>query len=339
MQRIGESRVEQLWQRQTESIIQIKVPVPFSLKWVNSYIILEQTGYTIIDPGLKTDESIAVWMKVLSELELEWTDCVQIVITHQHPDHFGLAGFVQQLSGAPVYMTKEAYQYTLKLWGDERMHYEHAMSELLQMHSVPVPVEQAILLNLQQFQSRVEPFPAVTYIVAGDQIKLGNRKWEIIETKGHAYGQVMFYERGQQIIICGDQVLARITPHVGVIPGEDKDVLHEFIINLQHIAELDVKLALPGHRDPFEQFSQRIYEIIAHHERRLEKIEQYVIEQQEVDAYTCCEWIFGTHLRQNAHNMRFALTEIIAHLEELVRQCRIKSILKDDKIIYMSVAD
>lgn len=326
----------QLWQRQSEYIIQIKVPVPFSLKWVNSYILLEHTGYTIIDPGLRTDESISVWTQVLSELGLVWEDCIRIVITHQHPDHFGLAGYVQQLSGAPVYMTEEAHQYTMKLWGDGRTQYERNMSVLLQLHSVPADIEQAILLNLEQFQSKVEPLPVVTYIAAGEQIDLGNSQWEIIATKGHAYGQIMFYERGQRIIICADQVLPRITPHVGVIPGEDRDVLYEFIENLQKIAELDVKLALPGHREPFEQFSTRVYEIIAHHERRLAKIEQYVMEQSEIDAYRCCEWIFGTHLRHNAHNMRFALTEMVAHLEELVRQGRICSVLKDNKIMYTS---
>jgi len=326
--------MEQLWQRHSENIIQIKVPVPFSLKWVNSYILLEQTGYTIIDPGLKTEESIVVWEQVLTELQLEWQQCVQIIITHQHPDHFGLAGFVQQLSRAPVYMTEEAHQYTINLWGDERKNYERNMGELLQLHHVPVDVELAILHNLQEFQPRVEPFPNVTYIKAGNQIEIGNRKWSIIETKGHAYGQVIFYEPKSKMVICADQVLPRITPHVGVIPGEERDVLYDFMVNLGQLAELEVQLALPGHREPFEHFSKRAYEIIAHHERRLEKIEQYVLEQQVIDAYTCCEWIFGTHLRLNAHNMRFALTEIIAHLEELVRQGRIISVRKENGIMY-----
>jgi len=329
--------MEQQWQRQTDNIIQVKVPVPFSLKWVNSYLILEQSGYTIIDPGLRIEESITVWEQVLLELQLVWEQCVQIIITHQHPDHFGLAGFVQQRSGAPVYMTEEAHQYTLNLWGDDKGNYEHNMSELLHKHNVPVNVIQAILHNLQEFQSRVEPFPNVTYIKAGNHIEIGKDIWEIIETKGHAYGQVMFYDPKQQILICADQVLPRITPHVGVIPGEDRDVLHEFIMNLRQLAVLEVKLALPGHREPFEYFSKRAYEIIAHHERRLERIEQHVIEHHEIDAFSCCEWVFGTHLRLNAHNMRFALTEIIAHLEELVRQGRINSMWKDDRIIYTSV--
>ena len=50
------------WQ---EEWLQVKVPVPFSLKWVNSYLIPEEHGYTLIDPGLRTDEAIQVWDKVL----------------------------------------------------------------------------------------------------------------------------------------------------------------------------------------------------------------------------------------------------------------------------------
>lgn len=299
----------------TSKIIQVRIPVPFSLKWINSYLLFEKNGtFAIIDPGLRTLEAEQIWEETLQKLSLTWGDCSKIVVTHQHPDHYGLAGYVQQRSRAPVYMTKESKAYTEKLWGTGQYQFERDMEQLLAVHGTPSHIIKAIINNMQQFQERVEPQPEVEYVEAGQSIRLGDADWRLIHTEGHAYGGIMLYDKESKLLLCGDQVLPRITPHVGVVAGEDRPVLSQFLTNLKQIEELDVSLVLPGHRDPFEGFRDRIAAIIQHHERRLEAILQYVREQQVVDAFTCCEWLFGQHLRDQPHNMRFALTETIAHL-------------------------
>jgi len=302
----------------TSSVIQVRVPVPFSLKWINSYLLLEKNGtYTIIDPGLRTLEAEQVWEETLQELSLTWRNCSAIVVTHQHPDHYGLAGYVQQHCDAPVYMTRESKAYTDKLWGTGQAQFERDMEKLLVAHGTPIEIVEAILANMQGFVAKVEPQPVVEYIEAGQTIRLGDRQWLLIHTEGHAYGGIMLYDSLTKQLLCGDQVLPRITPHVGVVAGEDRPVLSQFLANLQQIAKLDVKLVLPGHREPFEGYSERITAIIQHHKRRLASILQYVQEQRAVDSFTCCEWLFGKHLREQPHNMRFALTETIAHLDHL----------------------
>lgn len=302
----------------TNTIVQVRIPVPFSLKWINSYLLFEEKGtFTVIDPGLHTLEAEQVWEEALQKLSLTWDDCSKIVVTHQHPDHYGLAGYVQQRSSAPVYMTKESKAYTEKLWGTGQSQFEVDMEQLLAMHGTPPHIITAIINNMQEFQERVEPQPDVEYVEAGQRIRLGDAEWQLIHTEGHAYGGIMLYDKESKILLCGDQVLPRITPHVGVVAGEDRPVLSQFLTNLKQIAELDVSLVLPGHRDPFEGFNERITAIIQHHERRLDGILQYVKERREVDAFTCCEWLFGKHLHDQPHNMRFALTETIAHLAYL----------------------
>lgn len=317
-------------------IIQVKIPLPFSLKWVNSYIVMENNSFKVIDPGLKVDECIEKWNEVLMALNVTWEQCTAIILTHQHPDHFGLAGYIQQISGAPVYMTEEAYRYTQSLWGSGKQQYEADMIQLLQQHGTPNDIQTAILEHLREFEGRVQPMPQVTFFRPYEHIELAGMNWSLIPTLGHAYGGVMFYEKEQKLIICGDQVLPKITPHIGVIPGEDRPVLSEFLYNLQEIAQYEVSLALPGHREPFTNFSERAHQIVAHHERRLEKLTLYIKEVNEINAFQCCEWLFGTHLRNNAHNMRFALTETIAHLEELVRRNILKKITLNEVITYKS---
>lgn len=310
-----------IWSKLLPSIIQVRVPVPFSLKWINSYILLEQQGtFTVIDPGLRTPEAEAVWANVMSELKLEWSSCTAIVVTHQHPDHYGLSGYVQQLSGAPVYMTRDAKAYTEKLWGAGSEQFERDMKQLLHTHGTPDDIAEAILLNLREFQARVEPQPDVTYVEAGEALLAGDRHWQLIHTEGHAYGGIMLYDANEKLLLCGDQVLPRITPHVGVVAGEDRPVLQQFLNHLQQIAELEVSLVLPGHREPFTRYRERIESILQHHERRLAELYSYIAENGAVVAFVCCEWMFGSHLRDQPHNMRFALTEVIAHLQYLQQQ-------------------
>lgn len=315
-------------------IIQLKIPLPFSLKWVNSYLIMENNSFKIIDPGLRTEESIEKWNDILLALNVTWKQCSAILLTHHHPDHYGLAGYVQELSGAPVYMTEEAYRYTQSMWGSGKLQYEEGMVHLLQQHGTPNEIQKAILEHLREFEGRVQPKPIVTFYDPHEDVKLAGMNWTLIPTMGHAYGGIMLYEKEHKLMIVGDQVLPKITPHVGVIPGEDRPVLSEFLHNLQEIAQYDVSLALPGHRDPFSNFSERALQIVAHHERRLAKLKDYIQDVREINAFQCCEWLFGTHLRNNAHNMRFALTETIAHLEELVRRNILQRVERNEVILY-----
>ncbi|MFH5182184.1 MBL fold metallo-hydrolase [Paenibacillus sp. TAB 01] len=85
-----------------EHIYQLKVPLPFPLRWVNSYLIRGSGGYTLIDPGLHTETSVQFWEAALHSLHIDYRDIEQIVLTHHHPDHYGLTGWFQERSGAPV---------------------------------------------------------------------------------------------------------------------------------------------------------------------------------------------------------------------------------------------
>ncbi|MFD2880385.1 MBL fold metallo-hydrolase [Paenibacillus rhizoplanae] len=56
---------------------------------------------------------------VLEALSLTWRQVRDIVVTHHHPDHYGLAGWMQSRSGARVWMTERAHTEAGLAWGDE----------------------------------------------------------------------------------------------------------------------------------------------------------------------------------------------------------------------------
>ncbi|GBF73960.1 hypothetical protein PA598K_02286 [Paenibacillus sp. 598K] len=298
-----------------EGWLQVKVPLPFSLRWVNSYLIPDRRGYTLIDPGLHTPEAAAFWGTTMAEHQVAWQAIHTIVLTHQHPDHYGLAGWFQARTGAEVRMSSAALAYASELWGAES-DFDARLAELYARHGMPERELDGILTNLGLFVGRVSPQPTqISLLEAGESILLGDRAWEMIDAPGHAYGQLLFYQRERRLILCGDQVLPGITPNISLVPGGEVDPLASFLNSLDELSRLPVERAFPGHRDPFADFGGRIAEIRAHHEYRLAEIAEWLTEP--LHGYEICLRMFGERVGRDSHNLRFAMAETLAHLQHL----------------------
>ncbi|TBL81691.1 MBL fold metallo-hydrolase [Paenibacillus thalictri] len=300
----------------TPEITQIKVPLPFPLRWVNSYAIRGSGGWTVIDPGLRTAEAESLWDTVLQSLGAHFEDIEQVVLTHHHPDHYGLAGYFQERSGAPVYLSSAGYDQTLRLWGAG----QPMTSELLglfERHGLDSEKLQPMREHMDGFIPSVSPAPRVTFMKPGEQVRLGDRSYAAIHTPGHAMGHLVFYDESEQIMFCGDHVLPQITPNVSYLPGGiDENPLDSFLRSLEEIGRYAVRKAYPGHREPFERFSERTADIIRHHHQRLEQMAAML--DVPKTAYEVCRGTFGDKL--SFHQLRFALSETLAHLIYLNKQ-------------------
>lgn len=319
--------------------IQVKVPLPFALKYVNAYLVPEQDGgYTVIDPGLHTPEAVVAWDGVLQSLGMTFRDITRIVLTHQHPDHYGLAGLFQQRSGAPVWISRASQLYAERMWGTDRSLADQLV-ELFRLHGMPEDLRQGIKDNLESFVPMVTPYPDVTFLEVGQPFRLGGIDWTTIEAHGHAEGEVLFYDEASRLIVCGDQVMPDITPNVSVVPGEREDPLEAFLTSLQQLSKLDVELALPGHREPFTDFTGRCEGLIAHHARRLDKMNALLQDQpgSEATGFAMCELLFGARITLNMHNLRFAMAETLAHLVRLEKQGRAALLAQDGQYIYRAI--
>lgn len=318
-----------------EGWLQVKVPLPFSLKWVNSYLVAESGGYTVIDPGLGTGEAKTLWENVLQQCGLVWGDIKRVIVTHQHPDHYGLAGYMQQKSGCPVFISRRSHAYARRLWS-EGSSFPADLRKLYSEHGMPCFLMDAIENNLLSFLERVTPQPEVSYLEAGERVSLGGMWWETIDAPGHAYGALCFYERDSGWMICGDQVLPDITPNVSVVPGEEIDPLEAFLNSLEELKKYEVSLALPGHRNPFAHFRRRIEELQGHHARRLAGIVEMLLAEPKT-GFALCEELFSSRLRDNPHNLRFAMSETLAHLNYLEQRGRIRSLHANNVIVYQAM--
>lgn len=328
----GEIEVREVVTIHPNQFIQVRVPLPFPLRWVNAYVLKGKNGYTVIDPGLHTQEAEEVWNTAFHELGIGYDQVEQIVLTHYHPDHYGMAGWFQERTGgAPVLLSETGSRLAALLWGPEQ-----PMTQLLcdnfTQHGLPPELRHETTNHMDEFVGLVSPQPAQTIIAAGDMVRLGDRMYEAIETPGHAAGHLCFYDREAREILCGDHVLPQISPNVSYLPGAEENPLQAYLSSLEEISTLPVDMAYPGHREPFEKFGERAIELIAHHQERLGVMVEHV--RTPMTAYELCRAVFG--FRLTTHQLRFALSETIAHLVYLESEGRVTKFEEEGILKYQS---
>ena len=83
-------------------IFRLELPMPFELRHVNVYLLRDGEHVTLIDTGLQTDESRQALNEKLAALKVPVERINRILVTHIHPDHFGLAGELRERAGAEL---------------------------------------------------------------------------------------------------------------------------------------------------------------------------------------------------------------------------------------------
>lgn len=296
-----------------EDVWEVPLPLPFALKIIKSYVIKGSNGYTVIDAGLHYDEDLETWEAARQSIGFEWKDVEQIVLTHYHPDHYGLAGWMQEKTGAPVKISQTDFEQA-QLFFSQSSEQPEAMARFYGEHGLDAEWRKKIPPHLRSFQKWVDPHPEPEFIKAGETIRLGDREYRILHTPGHADGHLSFHDEERGWLIGGDVLLPRITPNISLWPGCDPDPLGTYLATLDQMDTLPVKRVFPAHGSVFENYHGRIEELREHHRERLEEMAGWAA-VASVTAVEVCFRTFGTNL--SIHNLRFALSETLAHLEYL----------------------
>lgn len=315
-------------------IVRIKVPVPFPLQWVNAYVLRDEDGYVIVDPGLNTEQARELWLEVLTELKIEPQQIRKTVLTHHHPDHYGLAGWMQELTDCEVYLSPAGHALVKRLWGEGETLTDE-LCALFAEHGLPQDKHLLMVEHMKGFVPLVSPQPAeVMYLEEGDVWRAGDLSFRTISVSGHAYRHLIFLDEQHRLMLCGDHVLPRISPNISYLPDEDPDPLHSYLQGLDELAACgELSAVYPGHRDPFRDLTGRVNELKAHHERRLQQTTELL--QQPTTAYEVCQAMFGERL--SIHQLRFAMSETIAHLVYLQRRQYIRADKRGDTTVYTSM--
>jgi glyoxylase-like metal-dependent hydrolase (beta-lactamase superfamily II) len=300
-----------------------------------SYLIKSPGGCTIIDAGWDTPEAIAAWEGQLKQLGLGFEDIDQVIITHLHPDHYGLAGKLREMGRARIIMSAlEAEQLNARYENYQQLLEE--VASFLRLHGVPAGELSGL---------RGASLPALDWVVKarpdqvveeGDVIQTGPLALQVLSTPGHSRGHICLYAAGQRLLFSGDHVLPTITPNISLNPQSSANPLADYLEALGKIKELEVNLVLPAHEFAFSNLAERIREIEVHHQRRLAEI-LGLLEEEPKTAYAIApfvNWDTGPWESLSNWDRRAALMETLAHLEFLQHEGRVTSLNSAQQVTY-----
>jgi len=86
----------------------LRMPLPMSLDHINLYLLESETGWTVVDTGIRGQETKDLWLTIFENC-LGGKPVEQIICTHMHPDHTGQAGFISDHFRVPLLMSYGEY--------------------------------------------------------------------------------------------------------------------------------------------------------------------------------------------------------------------------------------
>ena len=302
-----------------------RLALPFRLDHVNIYFVEDGAGLALIDTGIDNKASRHAWEALISG-PLKGRKLTRIIATHFHPDHIGLAGWLSERFDLPLAMSHTEYLMALNIRLDPSALKSEPYRGFYRSHGLSEESTEILLGNGLQYLRMVAPPPRTFLrIVAEDKVVIGGRVFEAITGAGHSPEQVMLFSRSDNLILSGDQVLAKISPNVSVEAMEpDGDPLGLYLRSLDRLKRMlpEDALVLPGHNLPFVGLHRRADELAAHHEARCLAIVAACSDAPRAVA-ELVPVIFGRPI-DDPHQLVFAFGEALAHINTMIRAGRLR---------------
>jgi glyoxylase-like metal-dependent hydrolase (beta-lactamase superfamily II) len=295
----------------------LRLPLPMVLDHVNCYLLDDGDGWTLVDCGLATTRSKAIFEALLSG-PLAAKPLRRLIVTHHHPDHIGLAGWLMA-KGVELLIPCTAWLYARMLILDRQE--THSPESLLFARRAGLSEAQLTARASERpfnFADSVAPLPqGFTRLAEGDILTAGQRRWRVHFGQGHAPDHAVLFSLDDTLVLAGDQILPGISPLIAVYPSEPaEDPLTAFLAATAALTPhaRDDHLVLPGHKLPFTGLPRRMAEMVDHHEQALSRLRAHLATPQI--APDCFSQLFKRPVTPATFGM--ALGETLAHLNCLL---------------------
>ena len=299
-------------------ILWVRIPLPFRLNHINVYLIDDGEGWAVLDTGIGNDATRAIWDTLVNG-PLGGRPLTRLIVTHFHPDHIGLAGWLCERHGIPLLTSQTSYLSCANISLSPGALDAKTYRDFYLRHGLDAATTQRVATQGHGYLKMVSGLPPTfRRLVAGDTLRIGGRTFDVLTGNGHAPEQVMLYCAAENIFLAADQVLAKITPNISVWAVDpDGDPLGLY---MRSLAELRTQipadaLVLPGHQLPFYGLHTRSEELVAHHRVRCDAIAK-ASRAAPRSAAELVPVLFSREL--DPHQMSFAFSEVQAHVNYML---------------------
>lgn len=300
-------------------VLWMRMPLPFALNHVNLWLLADGDGWCAVDTGLTWDPIKQIWEKLLTQYPLK-----RQIVTHYHPDHIGLSGWLEQKTGAPMWTTQGEYSGAL-CFAEEAGNYSvDAMIEMFRHHGLDRKRLDALKMRANVYRQGFPIIPSTYRRLFDNQVfKVGDHDWRVIVGYGHALEHIALYSASLKVLISGDMLLPSISTNIPVLASNPLgNPLQYFLDSIERFRALpEDTLVLPSHGRPFRGIQTRLDQLVAHHKNRCN-----VLLAGAASPKTACELLPVLFDRDvtDTHQSMFAMSETIAHLNYLEEQGRLK---------------
>ncbi|WP_298208150.1 MBL fold metallo-hydrolase [Ferrimicrobium sp.] len=304
-------------------VYRIPLPLPHDgLRAVNVYAIIDGDRLVLVDSGQQLEIARSALQKALRSLSASLGDISLFLVTHIHRDHYTQAVALRREFGQRIYLgvgERESIAHAAHPTGnplhDQLVELERCGASALVASITPSSGTEDIAGSLYE-----EP----DGWLEEETIELQTRQLQVIATPGHTRGHVIFYDHSNRLLFAGDHILPHITPSIGFEPLVYPDPLGNYLRSLRRVRFLPDAPLLPAHGMPASGFHDRIDELLAHHDTRLEATQSAVKEgaSNPYEVATALRWTRrGRHLSElDTFNQMLAVMETKYHLELLALQ-------------------
>ncbi|HEY8394190.1 MAG TPA: MBL fold metallo-hydrolase [Thermaerobacter sp.] len=323
-------------------ILRLSLPTPYPVGDVNVYAILGAVP-TLVDVGPGTAEAWEALVRGLAAHGLAPADFVQVVITHTHADHFTqLPRFLAEAAGrghreGPAGRGRPrvaAHRWGARNFrgGDDPQRVAF-FRRFVRLAGVPAADAEALLRGLAGFLA-IEPRLAVDrWLDDGDTVTMGDDRWRVLHTPGHAQSQICLYRERDGVLISSDHLLPAVSSNALVEPPPLDEAGHparpepprsllDYRTSLGRVRSLPVTLCLPGHGEPFRDHQRLVDERLAAMEARAGQIARALEELGgAATIYDLAVHLFG---RGDTGHLMLALSEVNGHVEWMEAEGRIQ---------------
>ena len=200
--------------------------------WVGCYLIDTGEGLILLDTAIP--ESTYMLVDSIYRLGFNPRDIRKILISHAHFDHCGGAAQIKALTGAPIYMSHEDYEF-MKACPEETL--------------------------IPDSGSHVQEFEPDYFYSDEEPVKLGNISIRTVLTPGHTVGCTSFFWKEENP---ADGQVYVVGMHGGVGANTMNDQYYatskyltpkfreRFLADAEKIKAIHVDIALPSHPNQIE---------------------------------------------------------------------------------------